>query len=97
MNTKVVDNFLSFPESTRIQKSEFVWWRYRQNTELDRDKTDLDVMTGRKRTRYLDAKLNLRTRPKPATRLELGHKLNNTNSEIESAKAKRGDRTRYDE
>ena len=31
---------------------------------------------------------NLRTRPKPATRLQLGHKLNNTNSEIESAKAK---------
>lgn len=48
---KVVDNFTSFPESTRTQKSEFVCERYQQNTELDRDKSEPDVMTGWKRTR----------------------------------------------
>ena len=48
---KVVDNFTSFPESTRTQKSEFVCEIYQQNTELDRDKSEPDVMTGWKRTR----------------------------------------------
>jgi hypothetical protein len=40
VNKKVVDNFITFPESTRTQASEFVWERYGQNTELDRDNSE---------------------------------------------------------
>jgi hypothetical protein len=36
---KVIDNFVRFPESTRIQESEFVHGIYDQNTKLDRDKS----------------------------------------------------------
>jgi hypothetical protein len=36
VNNKVVDNFLSFPESIRTRNSEFVCEIYTQNTELDR-------------------------------------------------------------
>jgi hypothetical protein len=42
LNTKVIDNFQSFQESTRIQESEFVCGRYDQNTELARDKSEQD-------------------------------------------------------
>jgi hypothetical protein len=37
LNTKVVDNFLSFPESTRTLHFEFVCEIYGQNTKLDRN------------------------------------------------------------
>jgi hypothetical protein len=37
VSTKVVDNFLSFPESTRTINSEFVCEIYAQNTELDKN------------------------------------------------------------
>jgi hypothetical protein len=39
MNAKVIENLLSFPESTRKQESEFVCGRYDQNTDLDRVKS----------------------------------------------------------
>jgi hypothetical protein len=45
LNTKVVDNFLSFVESTRTKESEFICGRYDQNTKLDRDKSEQDDMT----------------------------------------------------
>jgi hypothetical protein len=45
LNTKVIENFRRFPESTRTQESEFVCGRYDQNTELDRDKSGKDKMT----------------------------------------------------
>ena len=69
--------------------------KYRTGQRQTRSRLD-DVIEQDTRSRC-KTQTNLRTRPKPATRLQLGHKLNNTNSEIESAKAKRGDRTRYDE
>jgi hypothetical protein len=37
VNKKVVDNFLSFPESIRTLNFEFVCKMYAQNTELDRN------------------------------------------------------------
>jgi hypothetical protein len=40
VNTKVVGNFLNFPESTKTQESEFICLRYDQNTKLDRDKSE---------------------------------------------------------
>jgi hypothetical protein len=45
LNTKVIENFRSFPESTRTQESEFICGRYHQNTELDRDKSEQNDMT----------------------------------------------------
>jgi hypothetical protein len=45
LNTKVIDNFLRFPESIRTQESKFVCERYDQNTELDRDKSEQDKMS----------------------------------------------------
>jgi hypothetical protein len=45
LNTKVIDNFLSFSESKRTQESECVCGRYDQNTELDRDKSEQNDMT----------------------------------------------------
>jgi hypothetical protein len=45
MNTKVIDNFVSFPESTRTQESMFICGIYDQNTKLDRDKSEQDDMT----------------------------------------------------
>jgi hypothetical protein len=45
MNTKDIENFQRFPESTRAQESEFVCGRYDQITELDRDKSEHDDMT----------------------------------------------------
>ena len=59
LNTKVVENFSSFPESTRTQESEFVWEIYGRNTKLDREDSDLDAPTWLKRTRYDGAKLKL--------------------------------------
>ena len=59
LNTKVVDNFSSFSERTRTQKSEFVWEIYGQNTKLDREDSDLVAPTWLKRTRYDGAKLKL--------------------------------------
>jgi hypothetical protein len=45
LNTKVIDNFLRFPESKRTQQSELVCGRYDHNTELDRDISEQDEMT----------------------------------------------------
>jgi hypothetical protein len=45
LNTKVIENFLSFLERTRTQESEFIWGRYDQNVELDRDKSEQGDMT----------------------------------------------------
>jgi hypothetical protein len=45
VNTKVVDNFVGFPESTRIQIFDFVCEIYGQNIKLDRDKFEQDKMT----------------------------------------------------
>jgi hypothetical protein len=45
LNTKVIDNCLNFPESTKIQESELVCGRYDKNTELDSDKSEQDDMT----------------------------------------------------
>ena len=42
---KFIDNLTRFPESTRTLKSEFICGRYHQNTELDRDNFESDVMT----------------------------------------------------
>ncbi len=42
LNTKVIDNFLTFLESTRTEECEFVCGRYDQNTEVDRDKSEQD-------------------------------------------------------
>jgi uncharacterized protein YifE (UPF0438 family) len=42
---KVVDNFLSFPESSKTIKSEFLCERYGQNTELDREDSEPVRMT----------------------------------------------------
>jgi hypothetical protein len=39
-NMKVIDNFVRFPESTRIQESEFVCVIHDQNTKLDRGKSE---------------------------------------------------------
>jgi hypothetical protein len=44
-NTKVIENFLSFLESTRTQLYEVVCGRYDQNTKLDRDKSEQGNMT----------------------------------------------------
>jgi hypothetical protein len=45
VNTKVVDNFVGFPESTRTQIFDFVCEIYGQNIKLDRDKFEQDKMT----------------------------------------------------
>jgi hypothetical protein len=37
VNSKVADNFIRFPESTRRLNSEFICKIYAQNTELDRN------------------------------------------------------------
>jgi hypothetical protein len=42
---KVVDNFLSFAESSRTLKSELVCESYGQNTELDREDSEPVRMT----------------------------------------------------
>jgi hypothetical protein len=43
LNTKVIDNFPTFPKSTRKQETEFVCLRNDQNTELDRDKSEQTI------------------------------------------------------
>jgi hypothetical protein len=45
VNTKLIDNFLRFLESTRTQGSEFVCGIYDENTKLDIDKSEQDEMT----------------------------------------------------
>jgi hypothetical protein len=45
LNMKVIENFLSFPESIRTQLFEFVCRRYDQNIKLHRDKSKQDEMT----------------------------------------------------
>jgi hypothetical protein len=39
VNTKVVENFIIFPQSIVIQESEFLCGIYDQNIELDKEKT----------------------------------------------------------
>jgi hypothetical protein len=60
VSTKVVENFVSFPERIRTQIFEFVCGGYDQNTELDRDKFEKDEITCWKSIRCQDAtpKLN---------------------------------------
>jgi hypothetical protein len=50
VNTKVVDKFVSFPESTITKESESVYGRYDQNNKHGRDKCEQDEMTECKRT-----------------------------------------------
>jgi hypothetical protein len=45
VNTKFVENFISFPEGTGTQESEFECGKYDQNTKLDRDNSEQDEMT----------------------------------------------------
>jgi hypothetical protein len=88
VNKKVIEIFELFPESIRTQESEFVWGRYDQNTELDRDNSEQDKMTWCKRAWYwCITQTKLRTWPKPAIWLRLGHEHNKTNVRIKFVKA----------